>query len=88
MYTKIDEYGDKFWYLDPELNIPHREGGPAAEHYNVYKCWYINGKLHRVDGPAIEKLNGYKEYYFNDKLYLQIEMDEEWVKLVRLMNFS
>jgi hypothetical protein len=36
----LDIYGDKYYYLD---NILHREDGPAIEHTNGYKAWYLNG---------------------------------------------
>ena len=43
----------------------HREDGPAVEHVNGYKAWYLNGQLHREAGPAVEHVNGYKEWYLN-----------------------
>jgi len=37
----IVRYGrTKFWYLDGQL---HREDGPAVEHADGYKRWYLNG---------------------------------------------
>ena len=45
----------------------HREGGPAIEHANGAKEWYLNGKLHREDGPAIEHADGDKSWYINGK---------------------
>ena len=41
---KIDEYGNKRWYLNDEL---HRIDGPAIEFANGYKAWYFNGLYHR-----------------------------------------
>jgi hypothetical protein len=35
--------GDKHWYLNINLAIFHREDGPAIEHTNGYKVWYLNG---------------------------------------------
>jgi hypothetical protein len=57
---KVDEYGNKLWYLNDKL---HREDGPAFEYTNGSKCWYLNGKYHREDGPAIECANGDKFWY-------------------------
>ena len=47
----------------------HREDGPAIEHADGSKAWYLNGKLHRDDGPAVEWANGYKEWCLNGKLH-------------------
>ena len=38
----IDQYGTKRWRL-PNGNL-HREDGPAVEHIDGYRGWYINGK--------------------------------------------
>ena len=66
-YTvKVNEYGDKFWYLNDEL---HREDGPAIEYASGDKSWYLNGKYHREDGPAIEYANGTKYWYLNGNLH-------------------
>jgi hypothetical protein len=32
----------------------HRLDGPAVEHKNGHKEWWVNGLLHRLDGPAVE----------------------------------
>ena len=64
-YTvKIDDNGDKCWYLDGKL---HREDGPAIEWADGTRFWHRNGKRHREDGPAIEWANGNKEWYLDDK---------------------
>jgi hypothetical protein len=36
----IDEYGNKYWYLNGLLN---RTDGPAIEYSNGTKYWYLNG---------------------------------------------
>jgi hypothetical protein len=54
-----------FYYKDKEMNIPHREDGPAIEWANGHKLWFLNGLLHREDGPAIEWANGTKYWYLN-----------------------
>ena len=59
---KIDEYGNKYWYLNGKL---HRINGPAIEYTNGTKRWYLNGKKHRIDGPAIEWPDGNKSWYLN-----------------------
>ena len=43
--------------------------GPAIEHSDGTKKWYLNGQLHRTDGPAIERIDGTKEWYLNDQLH-------------------
>jgi hypothetical protein len=63
---KVDEYGNKRWYLNGKF---HRVEGPAIEYADGYKSWYINGKQHREDGPAVEFANGSKCWYLNDKLH-------------------
>jgi hypothetical protein len=65
IYIKINENGDKVYYSDREMKIPHRETGPAVERANGYKAWYLNGKLHRETGPAIEWPDGSKAWYLN-----------------------
>ncbi len=45
----------------------HREDGPAIEHADGTKRWYINGKQHREDGPSVEWINGDKYWCVNNK---------------------
>ena len=47
----------------------HRDDGPAIEHANGTKLWWINGKLHRDDGPAIEYADGTKSWYKNGQFH-------------------
>ena len=61
---KVDEYGDKRWWLNGKL---HREDGPAVERANGSKEWSLNGKYHREDGPAIEWASGYKAWRLHNK---------------------
>jgi hypothetical protein len=61
----VDENGTTRWYN--EKNEHHREDGPAIEHSNGEKHWYLNDKLHREDGPAVEYPDGSKYWYLNDK---------------------
>ena len=59
----------KFYYKDPEMNILHREDGPAIEYTDGDKEWWLNGYRHREDGPAIERADGDKAWYLNGKLH-------------------
>jgi len=78
VYSKIDAYGNIFWYKEG-TNILHREDGPAVELYYGGKMWYQNGKRHREDGPAKEWNNGDKEYWLNGRFYPDIKTDKEWL---------
>ena len=57
-YIEINSNGSKYYYKDKEMQILHREDGPAFEGSNGSKEWRINGKTHREDGPAIEWREG------------------------------
>jgi len=84
---KIDEYGDKYYYVN---NVLHREDGPAVEWHDGYKAWYVNGKRHREDGPAVERPNGNKDWYLNNKFYgYNNEFTNElWQKFIKTIIFS
>ena len=41
-------------YLNKNFQF-HREDGPAVEHADGGREWWIDGKLHREDGPAVIK---------------------------------
>jgi hypothetical protein len=56
-----------FYYKDKEMNIRHREDGPAIERADGSKEWYLNDQLHREDGHAIEYADGSKYWFLNDK---------------------
>jgi len=43
----------------------HREDGPAVEHTDGAKSWWLNGKLHRMDGPAQYAFSGYNSWWIN-----------------------
>ena len=68
-YIHINKHGDKFYYKDKEMNILHREDGPAIEFQDGYKVWYVNGKCHREDGPAIVFSNGDEAWYLNGLIH-------------------
>ena len=68
-FIHINEYGTKRHYSDRNMEILHREDGPAVEYTNGHKSWYIDDKLHREDGPAVEYTNGRKAWFINGKLH-------------------
>ena len=74
-FIHIDEDGDKLYYADREMEILHREDGPAYEGANGSKEWYLNNKLHREDGPAIENANGSKEWCLNGEYLTEEEFN-------------
>ena len=64
----------KYYYKDGtssgELDyskIIHRTDGPAVEHANGTRFWYVDDKRHRTDGPAMEYADGTRFWYVNDK---------------------
>jgi hypothetical protein len=56
----------------------HRTDGPAVEHNNGNKWWYINGQIHRTDGPAIEYNDGTKSWVINGKKHREDGPAIEW----------
>ena len=71
-YIGITKDGNKFYYSDKAMTIPHREDGPACEYVDGSKLWYLNGKCHREDGPAmepqyIEITKDGNKFYYSDK---------------------
>ena len=68
-FIHINDLSTKYYYSDREMEILHREDGPAADYANGSKIWYINGKRHREDGPAAEYANGSKSWFINGKLH-------------------
>jgi len=64
--VKVDDGGNKFWYLNGKC---HREDGPAIEYADGNKFWYLNGQRHRTDGPAVEYADGTKLWYLNGKFH-------------------
>ncbi len=69
----------------------HREDGPAIEHPNGNKLWFINGKLHREDGPAVQwVMEKYDEvtYWLNDEYYPKEIWEQKVIelKLKRISN--
>ena len=77
-YIKITEDGNKFYFSDKEMEIRHREDGPAIEWTDGGKEWYLNDRLHREDGPAVEYLNGDKWCYLNGKYHREDGPAIEW----------
>jgi hypothetical protein len=64
-----------------EQGLLHRTDGPAVEHKDGYKSWYINGQWHREDGPAVEWNDGNKSWYLNGKEYSEQEWEQEVINL-------
>ena len=64
---EVDEVGTKRW-KNAEGQL-HRDDGPAIEHADGSKEWWVEDKLHRLDGPAIEYVNGDKSWFLNSKLH-------------------
>jgi len=64
-------------YYDHNKEL-HREDGPAIEHADGSKAWYIDGKRHRMDGPAIEYANGGKEWWVDGKRHKEDGPAVEW----------
>jgi hypothetical protein len=82
---EIREYlnGDRIYFLNGKY---HRVNGPAEERLNGDKLWYRMDRLHREDGPAAAFIkSGRKEYWLNNKFYSNIENDEEWIRLVPII---
>jgi hypothetical protein len=80
---KISASGDRHWMLNADEDgdlIYHREDGPAIEHVDGSKEWYLNGKLHREDGPAIEYASGNKYWWLSNE-----EVDPETIVDLWLM---
>ena len=76
--TRIDEYGDKFWYKNGEL---HRDNDlPSVVLSDERKEWHQNGLLHRENGPAIIYKNLYIDHlkYRDDDSYVIIGDCEEY----------
>ncbi len=76
-YIKIDKNGDKWYYSDKEMNIFHREDGPAVEWMNGDKSWWINDERHRENGPAIEWADGRKWWYLNGFEYSEEKFNKK-----------
>ena len=64
---EFEEEKTTYKILIIDTYVLHRKDGPAIEHSNGSKKWYIQGKLHRMDGPAIEYPDGTKYWYFQGK---------------------
>ena len=64
--TKIIDKDGTVRYKDSAGEL-HREDGPAIEHPNGSKSWWLHGKFHREDGPAIEYASGTKYWYLHGK---------------------
>jgi hypothetical protein len=63
-------------------NKLHREDGPAVEHSDGHKAWFLNGQRHREDGPAIEYSDGHKVWYLNGEHLTEDEFNERMAPAV------
>ena len=70
-HVKVDQNGTRRYYNS--AGRLHRTDGPAVEHANGTKEWWINGQLHRIDGPAVEYADGGKEWWINGTEYTETE---------------
>jgi hypothetical protein len=60
---KVNDVGTIYYKLG---NKYHREDGPAIEHKDGKKEWFIDGIRHRTDGPAYENpASKCKEWFIN-----------------------
>lgn len=67
-------------YKDCQFKIKHNKDGPAFEHVDGSKEWWVNGKRHREDGPAIESANRYKGYWLEGVEYSYYQYCDEMDK--------
>jgi hypothetical protein len=79
-YIETLKDGRKYYYKDKSKTILHRTDGPAFEHADGSKSWYVNGKLHRLDGPAIEYVSGSKSWYVNDVFIMMVDRSGQLIK--------
>lgn len=49
--------------------VDHRLDGPAVEHIDGYRAWYVNGVMHRTGGPARLGSDGEWEWKQNGKTH-------------------
>lgn len=71
--TRVYEYKTEH-YKNGQL---HRDDGPAVEHSDGTRYWYIHGKLHRENGPAIDcPITGTKKWFLNGQ-----QLSEEEFKI-------
>lgn len=64
----------------------HREDGPARILPDGTKQYWLNDEAHREDGAAQIHPDGTKDYWLNGNYYPDIQSDEEWVKLVPIID--
>lgn len=78
----IDESGVKIYSVDGRW---HREDGPAREHPDGKKEWWIKDRLHRENGPAVEHSDGKMEWWIDGEIHREdgpavklANGDKEW----------
>ena len=78
----VTEFDTRWYNLEDQF---HREDGPAVEHKDGYKAYYINGEKHRENGPAVEYKDGSKSYYIKGRFLSETEFN--FRRLGQLPNF-
>ena len=66
-WRRVYSSGDVVYTKTENGSDYHRTDGPAVEHADGSKLWFVNGELHRTDGPAVEHADGGNLWYVNDK---------------------
>jgi len=79
-YIEINEKGYKNYFKDKKKTILHREDGPAVEHADGYRAWWLNDKLHRLDGPAVEYSSGGKGWFVNDVFIFGVDSSGQLIE--------
>jgi len=68
-----DVFGNRFFYKDRAMKIPHRTTGPAVMLVGGNDLYMVDGKLHRLDGPAIELNDDNPHYFINGVEYSEAD---------------
>jgi hypothetical protein len=71
----VNYHKNTFYYADEGMTILHRLDGPAVEHADGFKSWWVEGRRHRLDGPAIECADGYKAWWVEGKRLTEAEFN-------------
>jgi hypothetical protein len=63
------------WWINEEGKI-HRLGGPAFEHTDGTREWWVDCNRHRLDGPAVEWSSGGSQWWVNGERMMQEEFNK------------
>ena len=73
LIREVDRVGTvRYRNSDDQL---HREDGPAYEHPNGSREWWIDGYLHREGGPAVEYADGTRQWWIDGKRLSEEELE-------------